>query len=271
MPARRTANDSAEGRGTTTVSVITVCYNEAAARIRTTIDSILAQDHPSVELIVIDGGSKGETLRVFDAYRSRIDHFVSEPDAGIFDAMNKGLAAARGDWISFMNVGDYFVSSTALSELVNERTAAADIVYGDLLRADTGLSRSPHRINRYLLYHSGICHQAMVARRSLFEEIGNFDASLKLGGDPDWLLRALRHNAVFMYVPTVVCHYVAGGASADQSVRKRFRSVVTKRHYTLPERVVYGTALFFQKCAVRIATLDFRVPVAIREWLKRST
>lgn len=255
----------------TMVSVISVCFNEDPAKVCTTIESILMQDYPSLELIVIDGGSDAETLQAFDRYRSRIAYFVSEPDNGIFDAMNKGLAVAQGDWICFMNIGDSFAAATALSNLINERTLAADIVYGDPVRPHEGRARSPARISKYLLYYSAICHQAMVARRSLFSRIGNFDATLKLGGDPEWLLRAHRGKAAFMYIPTVVCHYEDGGASADYRERKRYRAIVTQRHFAVSERIVYGTMLFVQKCARRLTTLNFRVPISVREWIARKS
>lgn len=252
------------------VSVVTICYKEQPSKIRSTLDSIVGQDYPDVELVVIDGGSGQETLRALEEYRDYIDYFISEPDRGIFDAMNKGVAAARGEWIIFMNVGDTFATGAALSDLVNPRTAAADIVYGDPIRAAGGRPRSPRRITKYVLYHHGICHQAMVARRSLFLDIGDFDDSLKLGGDPEWLLRAYRSGATFMYVPTAVCRYEGGGASADYRERKYFRSKVTKRHFSRRERLVYGTLLVFEKVARRVATLNFRIPVAIGDWLDRT-
>jgi GT2 family glycosyltransferase len=169
-----------------------------------------------------------------------------------------------------MNVGDSFLTATALSELVNARTSAADVVYGDPLRTLEGRSHSPAKVSRYLLFHSGICHQSMVARRSLFSRIGNFDTTLKLGADPDWLLRAHRDKASFMYVPTVVCHYEEGGASADYRERKRYRAIVTKRHFAFPERIVYGTMLFVQKCIRRVMTGNFTLPVSIRDWFARD-
>jgi glycosyltransferase involved in cell wall biosynthesis len=252
------------------ISVITICYNETPNKIRRTLSSILLQDYPLVELIVIDGGSGDRTLQALDEYRNDIRHYVSEPDRGIFDAMNKGLALSGGEWIIFMNVGDSFVTPWALSDLVNNRTATADIVYGDIIRADEGRVRSPRRVSKYLLYYSGICHQAIVARRSLFSRIGGFDAALPLGGDPDWLLRAHRHGAVFMHVPTVVCHYEAGGASADYRKRNKFRAQVIQRHFSVAERLVYGAALGVHKCVRRVITLNFKVPVSIIDWFKRA-
>jgi putative colanic acid biosynthesis glycosyltransferase len=250
------------------VSVVTICYEEQPCKIRSTLDSILGQDYPDVELVLIDGGSGQETLRAFDVYRDRIDCLLSEPDRGIFDAMNKGLAAARGEWVCFMNVGDRFAAPDALRTLVNPGSAGADIVYGDPFTDDEGLLRSPARIDRYTLFHRGICHQALVARRSLFHRIGGFDASLKLGGDPDWLIRAHASGAVFHYVPAVVCRYEGGGASSDYRERQRFRDQVTKRHYRLSERLLFAVILFFHRIARRIVTSNFRVPVAIRDLLK---
>ena len=98
------------------VSVVTVCYN-AIGGIEKTISSVLGQSFPEMEYIVIDGGSQDGTAEVIRQYADRIDYFVSEPDGGIYPAMNKGLKHATGRWVNFMNSGDLFASSHVLSDL----------------------------------------------------------------------------------------------------------------------------------------------------------
>ena len=101
---------------TSKVTVITVCYN-AETGIEKTIQSVIGQTYQNIEYIIIDGGSKDHTLNIVNKYKDRISKVISEPDKGIYDAMNKGILAATGDWINFMNVGDSFFSPDTLSKV----------------------------------------------------------------------------------------------------------------------------------------------------------
>lgn len=111
------------------ISVVTICYNEP--HLEKTCESIVSQTYQNFEWIVIDGGSKQETLDVFENYKTYMTYFVSEKDRGIYHAMNKGLLQARGEYVIFMNAGDYFYSSDILEKVVDSGLDQ-DIVYGDL-------------------------------------------------------------------------------------------------------------------------------------------
>mgnify|MGYP003393669544 FL=1 len=113
------------------ISIITICYN-AVEHIDETIRSVVMQDHADIELIVIDGGSTDGTLLKLDRYREVINHLVSEPDAGVYDAMNKGLRSATGEVIAFVNAGDMIAHRSCVSEMVAEFARGdADAIYGD--------------------------------------------------------------------------------------------------------------------------------------------
>lgn len=115
------------------LSVITICYNEK--NIRKTCESIVGQSWQDFEWIVVDGGSTDGTLDVLNEYRDRIDVLISEPDNGIYNAMNKGIARARGEWLNFMNGGDAFCDKTVLEQVFGGGSSrdGADVLYGDML------------------------------------------------------------------------------------------------------------------------------------------
>ena len=114
------------------ISVVTVCYN-AADCIEHTMLSVLNQSYPDIEYIVIDGGSTDGTVDIIKKYADRLAYWVSEPDKGIYDAMNKGIAAASGSYINFMNAGDTFASDSVLAEIVPQINPNSQIVYGDVV------------------------------------------------------------------------------------------------------------------------------------------
>ena len=112
------------------ISVVTICYN-AVECIEETMLSVLNQTYDKVEYIVIDGGSKDGTVDIIKRYAHRLAYWTSEPDKGIYDAMNKGIQKANGEWINFMNAGDTFYSSTVIQEVFSKVSLSSDIIYGD--------------------------------------------------------------------------------------------------------------------------------------------
>ena len=115
------------------ISVVTVCYN-AADTIEKTMLSVLNQTYHDIEYIIIDGGSTDGTVEIIRKYADRIAYWVSEPDKGIYDAMNKGIKVATGEWINFMNAGDEFVDANVLDKLFFAKTVAnVDVIYGNTL------------------------------------------------------------------------------------------------------------------------------------------
>lgn len=123
------------------ISVVTVCYN-AADTIEKTMLSVLNQTYHDIEYIIIDGGSTDGTVEIIRKYADRIAYWVSEPDKGIYDAMNKGIKVATGEWINFMNAGDEFVDANVLDKLFFAKTVAnVDVIYGNtLMKYTEGIS-----------------------------------------------------------------------------------------------------------------------------------
>ena len=203
------------------ISVITAVYN-AEDTIADAIESVLAQDYSDVELVVIDGASTDGTKDLLELYRDRISAFVSEPDNGIYDALNKGLKHASGDVVGFLHADDLFADSMALSRIADAfATNDCDAVYGDLIYVGR---QNPDKVIRY--WKSGDYsrnklkrgwmppHPTFFAYRNIYEKYGGFDTSFRIAADYDCMLRFLtRANARCVYVPRVLVRMRLGGVS----------------------------------------------------------
>lgn len=217
------------------ISVVTVCYNAASA-IEATILSVLNQTHPDVEYIVIDGGSTDGTVDIIRKYSDRLAYWVSEPDKGIYDAMNKGIAFATGDYINFMNAGDSFVSDDAVSSVV--RVAQGNnygVIYGDAIVVDGDFRYTSKALPLTGLRHkSCICHQA--AFISNVKDVLFYDTKYKIASDYDLFARYYFNcNYEFYYLNAPVCLYSAGGLSDGNILTiKEFRKI--SRKYCISER-----------------------------------
>lgn len=147
----------------TKVSIITVCYN-AAKDIEKTILSVLGQDYKNIEYIIIDGNSNDGTKEIIEKYSSKITYWVSEPDKGIYDAMNKGIKAATGQWINFMNAGDTFVDDSIISRIGFDTIPESKLyIYGDNLDYHNDGTLSYYKAKSISYIHRGIicCHQSV--------------------------------------------------------------------------------------------------------------
>lgn len=209
------------------ISVITAVYNNHAT-LADALDSALAQDHPDVELIVIDGASTDGTLEVVQRYAGRVARIVSEADRGIYDALNKGLHLATGDVVGFLHSDDRYADDRVLSRIAAVLTdPAVDACYGDLcyVRQD-----NPRHVIRYWQagsYHPRRLaqgwmppHPTFYARRAVYERLGNFNLGYRIAADYDCLLRFLGAGQIACaYIPEVLVHMRLGGVS-NRSLRK---------------------------------------------------
>lgn len=200
------------------VSVVTVVFN-GRAHIRETIESVLTQDYPHIEYIVIDGGSTDGTVELVRQYDGRIAHFSSEPDRGIYDAMNKGIAAASGNWINFMNAGDRFHEASTVSAVMASIRPGTRIAFGDVHIRYPGFERieragSPANLWRGMQF----------SHQSVFVELPYHRAhpyALKhpVTADLAFMYRADRAGVRFQRLDQVVASVVTGGVSEKYRVR----------------------------------------------------
>ena len=214
------------------VSVVTVVHNRVS-QIERTILGVLEQTYPNIEYIIIDGGSTDGTVDVIRRYDSRIDYWASEPDAGIYDAMNKAidLVLDSDAYVLFANADDRLYTPFALERLV-AGGGGADLVYGRMVLTDGEVSAVQGReVELRDLAAETLCHPATLTRRRVFDEVGTFDTSFRIAADYDFLVRCFAHPVTTRYVPEIVSRMEMGGVSDEQymiSCRERKRVVRTR-------------------------------------------
>ncbi|MBW4441698.1 MAG: glycosyltransferase [Plectolyngbya sp. WJT66-NPBG17] len=203
------------------VSIITVTYN-AGATIRDTIESVLAQDYPDIEHIIIDAASKDNTAEIVRSYDDRIAQFISEPDRGMYDGMNKGIKLATGDVVAILNADDFYVDSRVISTIVDQfKQHQVDSVFGDLVYVKHD---NPEKVVRYYSsasFHPGKfaygwmpAHPTFVVKRWAFDRYGFFKTDYKIAADYELLIRFLAiHQMSYHYIPQVLVKMRTGGAS----------------------------------------------------------
>lgn len=198
------------------ISIITVSYNSAKT-IEQTIKSVISQSHREVEYIIIDGGSTDGTIEIIEKYSKNIDFWVSEPDEGIYAAMNKGVKKATGDIVAFLNSDDWYVE-TAL-EIVNSYFFKDDIDilmgWANMIANDEVVALRKINIES-IFYSTPCCHQACFAKKSVFDEIGEFDLKYVICADHDWMLRAYNAGTKIKCVNDIFVNYRLGGESGKR-------------------------------------------------------
>ncbi|MCG8477108.1 MAG: glycosyltransferase [Cytophagales bacterium] len=205
-----------------TVSVITVVYNDEK-HIENTLKSVIGQRYPKVEYLVIDGNSTDQTSSIIARYANSIDSYVCEADRGIYDAMNKGLAKATGDYVLFMNSGDQFENEKVLENIFEKNDEPADIYYGEThftdekgkvlgTRSELTTRKLPEQLTaKSMLSGMVVCHQAILVKRAL---ASTYDLRYKCSADIDWVTDALQKATRIQNTHMVIARYLTGGYSA---------------------------------------------------------
>lgn len=204
------------------ITVVTVVYNDVK-HIEETILSVINQTYPNIEYIIVDGGSTDGTVDIIKKYSDSIAYWVSEPDKGIYDAMNKGICKATGEWINFMNSGDVFHSSNVIIEIVVSDVfdTKVGVIYGD-----TFLYKDRKFIKKFLNkpfwstpipYRTGkgICHQSMFTRTKLAQKL-LFNLKYRISADFDMTYRIYKLGYLFIYMPITVCNFDITGMSSSR-------------------------------------------------------
>lgn len=204
------------------ISIITVCYNSEST-IRDTIESVLAQDYQNIEYIIVDGESSDKTPDIIREYKDRIDTVISEPDRGIYDAMNKGVKASSGEYVGILNSDDIFSHSHVISDLVRLLSdKKPDAVYGDLVlveRNDTSKvvrSYSSKNFRKWKIrFGLMLPHPTFYVKRSLFEKFGFYKLNYRVSADFELITRFLCNGITYIRNPDVMVKMRQGGISSN--------------------------------------------------------
>ena len=221
------------------LSIISINLNNAQG-LKKTIQTVLNQTFIGKELIVIDGGSTDCSLQVIENFKSYINYWVSGPDTGIYNAMNKGIVQAKGEYCLFLNSGDWLSSPTILEELF-ATYPTADIVAGDVYFFDTVQNKikwhvpSPDILTAKTLFLGTLPHQATLIKRTLFNKVGLYNENLKIASDwLFWVEALLEHSCSYQHFDKVVSYFNMDGVScnpATQSLPRKEQSLVLQKKY----------------------------------------
>lgn len=193
------------------VSIVTVVLN-AEDLVEETILSVIEQEYPHIEFIIVDGGSTDGTIEIIKKYKDNISLFVSEKDNGIYDAMNKAIGLANGKWINFMNAGDSFVNQRSVSSAMNEAFPNTDVLYGDHYYCDGG-KKELRKSNIQNVYSTIVFnHQSMFYKTKLLEKY-RFDESFSIVADCETHIRAYKDGNKFQYLNIPIANFLAGGVN----------------------------------------------------------
>lgn len=261
-----------------TVSIVTVCLN-AAESLESTIKSVIGQDLREREYVILDGGSTDRSAAIIEKYEDRLAYWQSEPDQGVYHAMNKAVGQCKGEWILFMNAGDSFFAPDSLSRMFGHVPDEAEVIYGHHFYAIAG--REPKyraaadfdttwsRLQRGDLSFDWLvgipAHQSTAVRRRLLAKL-KFDTGFRIAADHDLLFRARREGAKFFHCNEVISLYAGGGMSAKnyslckqewaQIARKYGNPAAADRFYARLERKeareLRDRWLYLRDCVTRL-------------------
>lgn len=198
------------------LTVVSVCYN-CENDVAMTMESLLGQSFQDYEYIIVDGNSKDATLQKIKSYVSRFKNIkiISETDRGIYDAMNKGVRNSTGDYVYFLNFGDYLVDQYVLERVVPFFTSKRDYYYGNIKKRGEIVSQNGRDGLFMTIYREYmLCHQSLFAKRYLLIE-NPFDLQYKICADRDWFIRILKQGAKGEFMDIVICNYDTSGVSSN--------------------------------------------------------
>jgi glycosyltransferase involved in cell wall biosynthesis len=203
------------------LSIITVNKNNARG-LQKTIQSVMAQNFSGFEFIIIDGASTDGSVDIIKKYAGRISYWISEPDAGIYNAMNKGIKKARGDYCLFLNSGDMLITQTTLNDIQYKIDGTADIYYSNTVFNDGETAPYPQDLEISTLLKYPPNHQNSLIRRILFQKHGFYNENFLIVSDWEFLLfEKLKYKSIFKHIGTNIAVYDNTGISSDINLRRK--------------------------------------------------
>ncbi len=254
------------------ISIIIVCLNREST-IEKTITSVISQSYPNLEFVVIDGQSTDETINIITRYKDKISYFVSEPDNGIYHAMNKGIKAATGDVLFFLNSDDYLVDTDVVCGVMNifNEKSNIDIVFGNVVYDFGDYKKNIKQtefVDRSLLIQQTIYHQTLFARRCVFQDVGGFSEGYKVVSDHEWMIKVfLLSNYNYRYINRDISICSTGGINAKFDYRDELMAML--KNYFSPYEIYRYWPIFPQtraKLKKIIPAMKRRYPVT-QKWI----
>lgn len=236
------------------ISVITVCYN-AESNIEKTILSVLNQRYDNIEYIIVDGGSTDSTMQIINKFKDKIAFIVSEPDNGIYDAMNKGIAHANGEWITFRNAGDLFVSDTSLLDVFSRAIDEdVDVIHGDCIYInDWGWKLTHPRIaNEPEVWKKAmpILHPASFIRANTHKQYP-FNEHFKISGDFDLFHRLLSDGKKVKYIQIPIAFFEVGGYAMSH-LKRTFKEDLYIIHGNKDDKMTMAETLSYMSLCIKL-------------------
>ena len=233
-----------------------MAVRNGAATIEGALHSIAQQTFSDWELIVIDGASTDGTLALLEQHHANIATMVSEPDSGIYDAMNKGIAHARGEWLLFLNSDDYLYNADVFNTIFTENDlSTVDFVYGNELIVNPRngaqmLFSKQFKSFSDLFMGKAMRHQSSLFRRALFTRLGGYDSSFQLVGDREWMARCFNDGSVRInYINTTITVFKRGGASeSNPLLRTREKLRVARKYFPPFFVIIHQIRLLLWEC-----------------------
>jgi glycosyltransferase involved in cell wall biosynthesis len=242
------------------VSIVTVVFNNREG-IEKTIRSVIGQTYSDIEYIIIDGGSKDGTLDVIKKYESKIAFWISEKDKGIYDAMNKGLRAAKGDFVLFLNSGDLIADETVIEKVIQSANHA-DCYYGETLlmngegeilgtRTELTTRKLPENLTwKDMINGMVVSHQSILFRKAVVSE---YDLNYRCSADIKWVIEGLKRSERVVNAKMVISKYLIGGFSiANQKIGWKERFEIYVGYYGLARTIIAHLKIVFRNLVFRL-------------------
>jgi len=218
------------------LSIITINLNNHEG-LRKTIDSVIGQTFRDFEWIVIDGGSTDGSKELIEQYADHFAYWVSEPDRGIYQAMNKGIKVAKGEYLQFLNSGDWLWNETVLQEVFSSN-CHEDVLYGDCIEADGSNSAFPEKLDALFLYRGNINHQSSFLKATLFQD-HLYSEEFKVASDWELLLSKVMFGSASYQKINVIVTGVQPGKSYDPSLTSLERETILNQVFSPMERAMF--------------------------------
>lgn len=211
--------------------------------------SVINQSYDNIEYIIIDGKSTDGSVDIIKKYSAKISYWVSEPDKGIFNAMNKGLQAASGEWVNFMNAGDIFVSSSVISDIFNNNVSSCDVLFGDTMSNKGMLKLKPFfsaSFRKFLPVPMGIVHQSIFVKTRTAQSVG-FNEDFRVSADYNMMMTIYKNGGIFKYINMPVSLFDTNGYSFNNMKTQLIEESIICEKTTVFHKLINNIKYLYRK------------------------